>query len=113
MRELTIKELQIVSGGYLDPDLGDKLKNAKVPVSHMVVYRGIQSVGVAKAGYYGYKAGEFINEYTPIQDWISKGTDKIIDRQIQKAQQMQNDKSGIDYDSNATADDKSGNGYGD
>ncbi|WP_066804810.1 hypothetical protein [Moraxella oblonga] len=72
MRELTINELNIVSGGYTDPDLGDKLKNSKYPVVPTLIVGASNSVQVIRAGIIGYKIGEALNEHTPFKIGLVK-----------------------------------------
>lgn len=77
MRELCLTELNLVSGGLGPEDFKDYKPS-----------KGIQAAGAAinvisnrnplKTSFTaGYAIGEALNEYTPIQSWISTGIDKV------------------------------------
>ena len=53
------------------------------------------------AFYTGWKVGEAINEYTPVQRWLAAGIDKVTGL----------DRSGSDYGDSSSSD-KSGSNYG-
>lgn len=73
MRNLTLKELDLVSGA-VGPD---DFKNYKPPVSAHVINAVTKVIPAARAFSAGYAVGNLINKHTPIQSWISAGIDKL------------------------------------
>ncbi|MDO4427061.1 MAG: hypothetical protein Q4B88_02920 [Moraxella sp.] len=125
MRQLSIAELNLVSGGNVVQNLASTASEygeaalfgavisqaGKIPISRgMTATQG----GAAGIGAYGsWKAGtaigNWLNNNTPIQDWIATGIDKVTGL----------DKAGVEYDDASTTGtnttnqpDKSGSGYG-
>lgn len=125
MRELTISELSLVSGGNVIQNLASTASEygeaallgavisqaGKIPISGgmTAAQGGAAGIGVYGAWKIGTATGNWLNANTPIQDWIATGIDKVTGL----------DKAGIEYDdANTTSDstgkqsDKSGSGYG-
>ncbi|HGH3320861.1 TPA: hypothetical protein ACJKZQ_003931, partial [Acinetobacter baumannii] len=71
------KELNLVSGGVGPEDF----ENYKPPKGTGVIVKALDVVknrgplGVAYS--VGFAAGEWLNDNTPIQEWISDGIDKL------------------------------------
>lgn len=88
MRELTINELCVVSGagGGID-GLADHAKNISTGSAlgtGVAISRGVAIATGAGAGAalgasfsVGYAGGQWLNNNTPIQSWITKGLDNM------------------------------------
>jgi hypothetical protein len=66
MKELSIQQLKVVSGGLAPPTNVYPGMNASVALRK---FPGLGYITTAFAG--GYAAGEWLNENTPIQGWIA------------------------------------------
>ncbi|WLF84193.1 hypothetical protein [Moraxella sp. ZY210820] len=111
MRELSIYELNLVSGAKVLENLASSASTygeaalvgavisqaPKVPISMtMTAGQGAMAgVGVYAAARGGWAVGTWLNENTPIQDWLATGIDKITG--LDKQANSQNDKSGSNY----------------
>lgn len=117
MRELSISELNLVSGGKNDSQKGNKLDytdglniGAGIGGGMASLFKGASGDMIARgagrgglvglAGVAGWNFGTYLYEDTFVGEKINEWTDKLIEQQF-------NDKSGNDYG------DKSGNSYGD
>lgn len=116
MKEISIKDLELVYGGR-DSNENVTLTNsygagaAGGATVHAMLHQPTTSNGLAVASarggalglafYSGWKIGEAINEYTPVQSWLARGIDRITGL----------DRSGSDYGDTSSGD-KSGNNYG-
>lgn len=66
MKEVSINDLEIVSGGLVPP------ANVYPGMDARIALRTFPGLGyVATAFGAGYAAGQWLNENTPIQEWIS------------------------------------------
>lgn len=72
MRELTLNEFNLVSGGI-------DMSGYKPPASAYAINALRYVAPIARAFSVGYSIGTAINKYTPIQSGISKVIDKITD----------------------------------
>lgn len=111
MRELSIYELNLVSGAKVLENLASSASTygeaalvgavisqaPKVPISMaMTAGQGAMAgVGVYAAARGGWAVGTWLNENTPIQDWLASGIDKITG--LDKSGNDDGDKSGNDY----------------
>lgn len=94
MREITINEMNLVSGAASNQEIvaGGSAIGAGVGASNGAGIATIETIAittgraglgavaggaVATAFLAGYATGEWLNENTPIQDWISSGIDKL------------------------------------
>ncbi|PYE38933.1 hypothetical protein DFP82_10587 [Psychrobacter fozii] len=85
MRELTIVEMNIVSGGAVTrQDVKDGAAFgagagafAAAATGGSIVVGTALGTGYGGAAVIGYAGGEWLNENTPIQSWISTGIDKV------------------------------------
>lgn len=71
MRDLIITEFSIVSGAFKPPEAHPGM-DVRVALTSL---GGRTAVGGAFMA--GYKAGQWLNENTPVQKWIRNGIDKI------------------------------------
>ena len=111
MRELTIFELNLVSGSKGDSNkasytdginigvgIGGGIASMPKGVSADQIARGAARGGMlGLAGVIGWNIGTHLYEETVIGTVINKGTDKLIDYQMNKQQSQTKDKSGNNY----------------
>lgn len=100
MRELSLSELNFVSGGgYLDPDMGDKLKNMKTPVIAPIIAHADKVVPAVRAFSFGYGVGEFLNNNTRIQEGVAIMIDKVtgLDKVGNESTNKDSNKTGDNY----------------
>lgn len=80
MRELCLTELNLISGGLNSNDLKNYKPSAGVRVAGAVINGVTNRVPLKAAFVGGYKAGEWLNDNTPVQSWVSTGIDKITSK---------------------------------
>lgn len=116
MKELFLKDLELVYGGA-DSNGDVTLSNSygagaaggatvhallhQPPTSNGLAVASARGGAVSLAFYGGWKIGEALNEYTPIQSWLARGIDRVTGL----------DRSGSDYGDTSSSD-KSGHNYG-
>lgn len=72
MKELNIEDMEIISGGLQPPSNIHPFMDVRIALT---TFKGMGLVGAAFG--VGYAAGQWLNENTPIQDWVAKGIDSI------------------------------------
>lgn len=72
MRELAVKDLEVVSGGLAPPTNLHPRMDARIAVES---FKGWGVLGSAFG--LGYTIGSWLNDNTPVQAWIADGLDAL------------------------------------